>query len=44
MAQPVTVIEDHMIDWHVCQTCYALEIKLLLLLLEPAHEIIVLIT
>ena len=26
-------IEDHMLDWHSCQICYPLEIKLLLLLL-----------
>ena len=24
------VIEDHMLDWHLCQICYSLEIKLLL--------------
>ena len=28
------VIEDHMLDWHSCQICYSLEIKLLLLLLS----------
>ena len=27
------VIEDHMLDWHSCQICYPLEIKILLLLL-----------
>ena len=26
------VIEDHMLDWHSCQICYPLEIKILLLL------------
>ena len=25
------VIEDHMLDWHSCQICYPLEIKILLL-------------
>ena len=29
---PTLVIEDHMLDWHKCQLCYPLEIKLLLLL------------
>ena len=32
--------EDHMLDWHSCQTCYPLEKKMLLLLyyvrLKPA--------
>ena len=28
----VFVSEDHMLDWHSCQICYPLEIKLLLLL------------
>ena len=27
------VIEDNMLDWHSCQICFPLEIKLLLLLL-----------
>ena len=27
------VFEDHMIDWHTCQICYPIQIKLLLLLL-----------
>ena len=27
----VFVFEDHMLDWHSCQICYPLEIKLLLL-------------
>ena len=31
---PTFVIEDHMIDWHICQICCRLEIKLLLLLHE----------
>ena len=31
---PTLVIEDHMLDWHKCQICYPLEIKLLLLLLS----------
>ena len=31
----VTVIEDHMLDWHLCQICYPLEIKLLSLLSLP---------
>ena len=26
------VIEGHMLDWHSCQICYPLEIKVLLLL------------
>ena len=30
---PTFIIEDHMLDWHTCQICYPLEIKLLLLLL-----------
>ena len=25
----VFVSEDHMLDWHSCQICYALELKLL---------------
>ena len=25
------VIEDDMLDWHLCQICYSLEIKILLL-------------
>ena len=25
----VFVAEDHMLDWHLCQICYPLEIKLL---------------
>ena len=29
----VFVFEDHMLDWHSCEICYPLEIKLLLLLL-----------
>ena len=29
----VIVSEYHMLDWHSCQICYTLEIKLLLLLL-----------
>ena len=29
----VFVSEDHIVDWHPCQICYLLEIKLLLLLL-----------
>ena len=33
MTQFVIVIEDHMLDWRLCQICYPLEIKLLLLLL-----------
>ena len=33
MTQFVIVIDDHMLDWHFCQICYPLEIKLLLLLL-----------
>ena len=28
---PTFVTEDHMLDWHKCQICYPLEIKLLLL-------------
>ena len=28
------VIEDHMLDWHSCQICYPLEIKILLLLYD----------
>ena len=24
----IFVIEDHMLDWHSCQICYPLEIKL----------------
>ena len=28
----VFVFEDHMLDWHSCQICYPLEIKLLFLL------------
>ena len=28
----VFVSEDHMSDWHSCQICYPLEMKLLLLL------------
>ena len=31
------VIEDHMLDWHSCQICYPLEIKILLLLNRPAQ-------
>ena len=31
---PTIVIEDNMLDWHICQICYPLEIKLLLLLLQ----------
>ena len=27
------VIQDHMLDWHLCQICFPLEMKLLLLLL-----------
>ena len=30
----VFVSEDHMLDWHLFQVCYSLEIKLLLLLLS----------
>ena len=30
---PTIVIEDLMLDWHTCQICYPLKIKLLLLLL-----------
>ena len=30
----VFVFEDHMLDWHSCQICYPLEIKLLILLLH----------
>ena len=26
------VIEDHMLDWHSCQICYRLKVKLLLYL------------
>ena len=26
---PDPVIEDHMLDWHSCQICYPLEIKIL---------------
>ena len=26
----VFVFEDHMLDWHSCQMCYPLEIKVLL--------------
>ena len=28
----VFVFEDHMLDWHSCQICYPLELKLLLLI------------
>ena len=28
------VIEDHIVDWHSCQICYPLEIKILLLLIN----------
>ena len=28
---PTFVTEEHMLDWHTCQICYPLEIKLLLL-------------
>ena len=28
----VLVSEDHMLDWHSCQICYPLEIKVLLLI------------
>ena len=34
----VFVFEDHMLDWHSCQMCYPLEIKLLLLLLEKTPD------
>ena len=32
------VTEDHILDWHKCQICYPLEIKLLLLLLSEGWE------
>ena len=35
---PTFVIEDHMLDWHTCQICYPLEIKLLLLLLSAQSD------
>ena len=31
MAKFVIVTENHMLDWHLCQICYPLEIQLLLL-------------
>ena len=31
---PTFVTEDYMLDWHKCQICYPLEIKLLLVLLS----------
>ena len=35
----VFVSEDHMLDWHSCQICYPLEIKLLLLIANNILEI-----
>ena len=35
---PIFVIEDHMLDWHTCQICYPLKIKLSLLLLLPSNS------
>ena len=33
----VIVSEDHMLDWHSCQICYTLEIKLLLVSMGPVQ-------
>ena len=35
---PIFVIEGHMLDWHTCQICYPLKIKLSLLLLLPSNS------
>ena len=28
------LIEDHMLDWHSCQICYPLEIKIIIIIIK----------
>ena len=35
----VFVSEDHMLDWHSCQTCYPLEKKVIIILCKTQTDL-----